>query len=234
MLLSLETRDVGQVTIVRCNGRIVVGDASDSLRNHVTFLLQDRRAIILHLGDVAFVDSSGLGTIVRSLTAVRQKGGDLKLCNVPEHTRKVLKMTNLTALFDTHDSEESAVSAFYRASSPAHKPTQNGINIMCVHRNADVLAYLRALLHRAGYEVSTSGNLPDALLLMRVTNFRLLLVGADLAGSPATQQNFAKASAKLPVLQLGNEFSGQEAGEAASGLLEKIVTCLNPVAGSQA
>ena len=233
MRLSLETRDVGQVTIVRCNGRIIVGDESDSLRNHVTFLLQDRRAIILHLGDVAFVDSSGLGTMVRSLTSVRQKGGDLKLCNVPEHTRKVLAMTNLTTLFDTHESEESAVSAFYRASSPAHKPTQNGITIMCVHRNADVLAYLRALLQRAGYEVSTSSNLPDALILMRVTNFRLLLVGVDTAASPATQQNFAKASAKVRVLQLGNEFSGQEAGKAASGLLEKIVACLNPGSGLQ-
>lgn len=234
MRLSLETRDVGQVTIVRCNGRIVTGDESESLRSHVTWLLRDRKAIILHLGDVAFVDSSGLGTMVRSLTSVRQKGGDLKLCNVPEHTRKVLAMTSLTTLFDTHESEESAVSAFYRASSPAQQPARNGISVMCVHRNADVLAYLRALLPRAGYEVTTSSNLPDSLILMRVTNFQLLLVGADLAGSPATLQNFAKASTKLPVLQLGNEFSGQEAGEAASGLLEKIVATLNSGSGAQA
>ena len=234
MLLSLQTRDVGHVTIVRCNGRIVVGAESDSLRNHVAGLLHDRRAIVLHLGDVAFVDSSGLGTMVRSLTSVRQKGGDLKLCNVPEHTRKVLAMTNLTTLFDTHDSEESAVSAFYRASSPAHKPEQNGIPIICVHRSADVLAYLRAFLQRASYEVSTSTSLSDALILMRVTNFRLLLVGEDLAASPANQRNFEKASAQVPVLPLGNEFSGQEAGEAASGLLQKIVACLNPGTASQA
>jgi len=145
---------------------------------------------------------------------------------VPEHTRKVLKMTNLTTLFDTHESEESAVSAFYRVSSPAEKKMHNGISLLCVDRNADVLACLRAVLQRAGYDVHTSNSLPDAVILMHVTNFRLLLVGPDLAASPSAQQNFAKATAKMPVLQLGTEFSGQEAGEATTGLLEKIAATL--------
>jgi anti-sigma B factor antagonist len=227
MRLSLETRDVGRVTIVRCNGRIVTGGESESLRAHVAWLLRDRKAIILHLGEVAFVDSSGLGTIVRTLTSVRQKGGDLKLCNVPEHTRKVLAMTNLITLFDTHDSEESAVSAFYRAPSTAEQPAHNGISVLCVDRNVDVLAYLRELLRRAGYDVHSSKNVPDALILMKVTDFRLLLLGPDLTASPATQQAFERACAKVPVLPLGNEFSGTEAGEATAGLLEKIAACLN-------
>src|SRR5271165_7043763 len=59
--LSLDTREVGRVTIVRCNGRIVAGTECDSLRAHVAWLLRDRRAIVLHLGEVGFVDSSGLG-----------------------------------------------------------------------------------------------------------------------------------------------------------------------------
>jgi anti-anti-sigma regulatory factor len=71
MRLSLETREVGRVTIVRCNGRIVAGSKSES-RSHVTWLLRDRRAIVLHLGEVGFVDS-GLGTIVRSLTCYFNK-----------------------------------------------------------------------------------------------------------------------------------------------------------------
>ncbi len=57
--LSLDTREVGRVTIVRCNGRIVAGSESESLRAHVAWLLRDRRAIVLHLGDVGFIDSSG-------------------------------------------------------------------------------------------------------------------------------------------------------------------------------
>jgi anti-sigma B factor antagonist len=230
--LSLETREVGRVTIVRCNGRIVSGDESESLRTHVAWLLRDRRAIVLHLGEVVFVDSSGLGTIVRSLTSVRQKGGDLKLCNVPEHTRKVLGMTNLHTLFDTHESEESAVSAFYRKTSAPDQPTSSGISVLCVDRSPDVLAYLRESLRRAGYDVHTSNSLADSLILMRVTRFRLLLLGPDLTASPQTQHTFIEACTKLTVLELGREFSGLEAGQAASQLLEKIAACLNSSARS--
>jgi anti-sigma B factor antagonist len=110
--LSIDTREVGRVTVVCCNGRIVAGDESESLRAHVAWLLHDRRSIVLHLGDVVFIDSSGLGTIVRTLTSVRQAHGELKLCNVPEHVRKVLELSHLAKLFDAHESEEKAVAAF--------------------------------------------------------------------------------------------------------------------------
>jgi anti-sigma B factor antagonist len=222
MRLSLETREVGRVTIVRCNGRIITGDESESLRAHVAWLLRDRKAIILHLGDVNFVDSSGLGTMVRSLTSVRQKGGDLKLCNVPESTRKVLALTNLTRLFDTHESEESAVSAFYRGPLHSEQPAQSEMCVLCVDRNADVLAYLRSLLRQAGHDVHTSNSLADALILMRVTKFNLLLLGPGLTASRAAQQAFQRACSKLAVLEIGDKFSGMEAGEAAAGLLERI------------
>src|SRR5579864_101017 len=129
MRLSLETREVGRVTIVRCNGRIVAGSESESLRSHVTWLLRDRRAIVLHLGEVGFIDSSGLGTIVRSLTSTRQVHGDLKLCNVPEHVRKVLELSQLTKLFDAHESEENAVAAFYLRGGRAETPVRTGRSV---------------------------------------------------------------------------------------------------------
>src|ERR1039458_4096219 len=120
--LSLDTREVGRVTIVRCNGRIIAGGESESLRAHVAWLLRDRRSIVLHLGEVGFIDSSGLGTMVRALTSTRQAHGDLKLCNVPEFVRKVLEMSRLTAVFDSHESEEKEVAAFYRPEARAEAP----------------------------------------------------------------------------------------------------------------
>ena len=84
--LSLQTRAVGRVTIVRCSGRIVAGAGSVALREHVSELLLDRRSIVLHLGEVTFIDSSGLGTMVRTLNITRKAHGELKLCNVPEHS----------------------------------------------------------------------------------------------------------------------------------------------------
>jgi len=226
--LSLDTREVGRVTIVRCNGRIVAGGESESLRAHVDWLLLDRRSIVMHMGEVGFIDSSGLGTMVRSLTSIRRAGGDLKLCNVTEQVRKVLEMSRLTQVFEAHESEEKAVAAFYRTLAPAETPVPTGRSILCVDYNCDVLAYLRELLRRAGYNVQCSSHLSDALILMRVTNFDLLLVGPDLTTSPATRQAFQVACTRLPVIELGSEFSTRDAGEAGAALLEEIGARLHP------
>lgn len=220
MRLSLDTREVGRVTIVRCNGRIVAGNENESLREHVAWLLRDRRAIVLHLGEVGFIDSSGLGTIVRSLTSTRQAHGDLKLCNVPDPVRKVLEMSHLAQLFDTHESEEKAVAAFYRSGARAETPARTERSVLCLDGNGDVLAYVRELLRRAGYDVHSSNHLGDALLLMRVMRFDLLLMGPDMTQSAPPA--FEAARAKLPVIELGSEFSTRDAGEAAAELLARV------------
>jgi len=210
----------------------VAGSASEELRAHITWLLRDRRAIVLHLGDVAFIDSSGLGTMVRALTSTRQAHGDLKLCDVPEHVRKVLQLSHLTKLFDAHESEDNAVAAFYRAPAQAEQPVAKGRSVLCIDRNADVVTYVRELLRRAGYDVHTSNNLRDALVLMRVSRFDLVVTGADLAASPVIEKSFREACAQLPLVELGSEFSTLEAGQAATELMEKIATRLQSASAS--
>lgn len=227
MRLSLETRDVGRVTIVRCKGRLVAGGEAEALREHIKWLLRDRRAIVLHLGEVAFIDSSGLGTMVGTLSSTRQARGDLKLCDLPEHVRKVLQLSHLTQLFDAHESEDNAVAAFYRGRVEAETPVAKGKSVLCIDRNADVVTYIRELLRRVGYDVHTSNNLRDGLILMRVTRFDVVLVGAGVSASPATEKSFRDTCAALPVIELGNDFSTQEAGQAAANLLEKIAACVH-------
>jgi anti-sigma B factor antagonist len=227
--LTLETREVGRVTIVRCKGRIVAGGETEALRAHVDHLLRDKRAIVLHLGEVVFIDSSGLGTMVRTLTSTRQARGDLKLCDVPEHVRKVLQLSHLTKLFDSHESEDNAVAAFYRTPLQTEKPVSTGKTVLCIDSNTDVLTYVRELLRRAGYDVHSTSNLRDGLILMRVTRFDLLLVGAEMTASPATEKTFRDTCAKMPVIELESNFSTLEAGEAAAALLEKITARLQPL-----
>jgi anti-sigma B factor antagonist len=228
LLLSLDTRQVGRVTIVRCQGRIVAGKESESLRSHISGLLQDRRSILLHLGEVGFVDSSGLGTMVRAHANTRQARGDLKLCNVPDHLLKVLQMTRLTSVFDLHDSEETALAAFYhRPASSTEAAAPRGANILCLDSNVDVLAYLREFLRRAGYEVQTTDRISDAMLLMKVTPIDLLLVGPDKVASAASPPAFQNACAKIPVVELGADFSTRHAGDASAALLSTIEQRLN-------
>jgi hypothetical protein len=91
-----------------------------------------------------------------------------------------------------------------------------------------VLAYLRELLRRAGYEVQSTNRVSDALLLMRVTHFDLMLIGPDKTASTASPQSFRDACASLPVIELGSEFSTRDAGEAGAGLLETVAARLRP------
>lgn len=226
--LSLETRIVQRVTIVRCIGRIVAGAESDSLRDHITWLLHDRRAIVLHLAEVEFIDSSGLGSMVRVLNMTRRANAELKLCSVPEHIHKVLKTANLTKVFDTHDSEETAIAAFRGPAASAAIAELTGRRVLCVDHSGDLLAYLRETLLRAGYDVQTTAHMADAQILMRVKPPDLVLLGPDVTRSPGLLQDFRAKCAALPVIELGRDFSTRDAGEASAGLLEEIKVRLNP------
>jgi anti-sigma B factor antagonist len=219
--------------VIRCSGRIVVGESSDSLRAHVTHLLRDRRELVLHLGEVGFVDSSGLGTIIRLLTATRQAHGDLKLCSISAPVKSLLKITATQRLFDIHESEENAITAFYRktgSTAPVQQP--RGPVVLCVHKSADVLAYLRELLRHEGYDVHTTSAVRDALLLSRVAHPKLLVLGPDVGSSADRRAAIQAACASIPCVSLGEDFSSLHAGEAGAALLAEVRSRL-PVGTAQ-
>src|SRR6516162_4989751 len=224
--LTIDRRTVGKVAVIRCNGRILAGDEAESLRVYVCGMFANHKHFILNLEDVGFIDSSGLGTVVRLLASTRRLHGDLKLCNVPPALEKVLRITNLTTLFEIYESEEKAISAFYCRSKGSDRLASVGVALVCVDKNADLLAYLRELLRRAGYDVHTSCSLSDSLILIRVTHPHLVLVGPSLTGSPATRQAITAAFANAAVIELGCDFSKLDAGEAGSRLLQEIQTRL--------
>jgi anti-sigma B factor antagonist len=228
MSLALNAREVGEVVVVKCSGRIVAGGDSEALRAHITERMQDRKAFVLHLGEVAFIDSTGLGIIVRLLTTARRSRGDLKLCSLPRTIENLLNMTSLNQLFEIHDSEESAISAFYRATVASQDVRPSGASVLCIDTSSDVLAYLRVLLKRRGYDVQTTVNVPDALILLKARRPALLVVGPNLTASPATRQAFETACTRIPVVEMGSEFATLHAGEAASRLLDCIQARLQP------
>jgi anti-sigma B factor antagonist len=222
MPLTLNTRRVGRVTVVHCSGRIIAGIEVDSLSRHLSELLAEESDFVLHLGNVTFVDSSGLGAMVRLLASARRKGGDIKLCQVTREVAAVLKLTNLTQLFPLHDQEEDAIAAFYRQADAPRQSSRTGIRLLCVEHSTDVLAYVRELLTRAGFEVLSSTNVPDALLLLRATRPKVVVFGPDLQAATGTLQAFEQACSTLPVVKLGHEFATIDAGKAAAQLLQRI------------
>jgi anti-sigma B factor antagonist len=94
MDIIVGTRKVGGVTIVDISGRIVLGEESAALRELVCDLLsKGHRKILFNLGDVNYIDSSGLGHLVRAFTSVRKQGGELKLLNLTSDVQNVMQMT---------------------------------------------------------------------------------------------------------------------------------------------
>ena len=110
--LSLQNRRIGDVIVVACAGRIVAGDEASQLEKHLFALLPDNPFLILNLHDIHYVDSGGVGLLVRLLNRARTARGDLKLCDVSERVREVLKITRLDRVFAVHASEPEAIAGF--------------------------------------------------------------------------------------------------------------------------
>ena len=113
MSMKLTTREVSGVTIVDLSGKITLGEGGLTLRDEVRKLLAaGQKKIVLNLGEVNYIDSSGLGELVSAYTAVKNAGGELKLLNLTSKVRDLLVITKLVTVFDVKDDEASAVAAF--------------------------------------------------------------------------------------------------------------------------
>ena len=113
MSMKASTRQVDGVTIVDLSGRITLGEGSVVLRDTVKDLLgKGQKKILLNLGDVSYIDSSGIGELVSAFTSVRNQGGELKLLHLTKKVHDLLQITKLYTVFDVKDDEAAAIGAF--------------------------------------------------------------------------------------------------------------------------
>jgi anti-sigma B factor antagonist len=113
--LKTNVRQMQGVTILDLSGRITLGEGSVVLRDQIRELLaKEQKNILLNLADVTYIDSSGIGELVSAYTAVRNKGGELKLLNLTKKVHDLLQITKLYTVFDIKDDEAAAVAAFAR------------------------------------------------------------------------------------------------------------------------
>jgi anti-sigma B factor antagonist len=111
--LNIKQREAGDITILDLSGKITIGEGSVQLREAVRNLLDaGRKKILLNLGDVSYVDSSGIGELVSSYSTANKAGGSLKLLNLTKKIQDLLAITKLLTVFEIHDSEEAALASF--------------------------------------------------------------------------------------------------------------------------
>jgi anti-sigma B factor antagonist len=111
--MQIEERVVGNVTILDLKGKVTLGDGDEALKDKINSLIhQDRKRILLNFADVPYVDSAGLGEIVRTYTTVSRQGGQLKLVNLTKRITDLLSITKLLTVFETFESEADALKTF--------------------------------------------------------------------------------------------------------------------------
>ena len=111
--LAIKTKD--GVLVVDCIGRIVFGDESSLIRETVKKAISENNRIVLNLGEISYIDSGGLGTLVGLRTSAQNAGGTIKLTNLTKRVGDLLQVTKLLTVFDVYNSEAEAVESFRKA-----------------------------------------------------------------------------------------------------------------------
>jgi len=111
--LNISERQAGDVTILDMSGKITIGEGSVALRAAIRRLLEEgKKKILLNLEGVGYIDSSGIGELVSSYTAINKEGGQLRLLKLTQKLQDLLTITKLLTVFDAYDDEAEALSNF--------------------------------------------------------------------------------------------------------------------------
>lgn len=232
MKLTLQSQVIDDVLVIRCKGRISFGKEVEALEAEVhartkiagtdIFIVKQ---VVIQLAETDYVDSSGLGALIRMSNILRAAGGGLKLCQLSPTVAKVIELTNLTTLFHPYTTEAHAIAAFSSghrtpgASFGSSKP-----RIVCVDPSINLLAGLSALLTRSGYEVFTTCYVGEASTLVGATAPKLVICGPGVTGvptGPAAIEKF-RQNGRLRILELPADFHTAEAGQAGQDLVAQV------------
>ena len=111
--MKIATRKVGNVTILDLEGKILIGDGCQEMRDAICAALDGgNNKILLNLAGVSYMDSTGLGEVIRNFKTVIDKGGKLKLLSLTSRIRDLMSMTKLLTVFEVFDSEQEALKSF--------------------------------------------------------------------------------------------------------------------------
>jgi anti-anti-sigma factor len=225
MMLELQSRLCGKVHIVECKGRIVAGkeiEALDSALSHDH--RRDFLQLVMEVGGVTRMDSSGLGFLLRCAINLRKRGGDLRLAVPPPFLTSLLNLTKVASIMDTYPTEEEAILSFLRQEASVAPVKVPGVRVLVIDPSGDFCAFVRAILTQHGFEVESASLARDARILLQVGKVEHVLVGP---GTPQPTPGSLAASLQAiaprsKVVQLGPEFKSCDAHQCAELLLETM------------
>ena len=223
MQLTLHHHKSGNVTVIVCKGRLITGEETRTLQSEIEKLTLASKNVVLQMEGVNFIDSGGLGALVRLRGVLRASHGDLKLCALSPFVRQVIEATHLQQVFQPLATEHDAVHSFStHHESPTQGFSSKNTKILCVDPSSDLLAFLHALVDRLGYEGFTSRHVSDAVTMMKIRKPHLVIFGPGLHSNETANEKIRQSDPNVRFLQLDSDFSTVDATETGAKLAERI------------
>lgn len=224
MSLQTNSRVCGSVHVIELKGRMVAG-AEIALQSA---LRQDwccnMNKVVLHMGEVEMLDSTGLGLIVRQASSLRQRGGDMRLAGVPPVIMNLLELTRIHSVVKVFSSEQDAVLSFLEKANAEHCADCPAGSVLLVDQSPDFCAFAHAVLTQHGYEVKLATLVRDARILLMVQKFDYVLAGPSTRAEAleSTLATFRSLAPKARVLALAPALATDEPHHAGQALLEML------------
>jgi anti-anti-sigma factor len=229
MHLSLHSQKIGNVAVIRCQGRLVVGEETQLLQAEVEKWSIETKKFLLQMSGVTYLDSGGLGALVRMHGSLRAHHGDLKVCQVSPFVHTVLKATNLLGVLHPYEDETAALTAFSQRPAAAglgKHALPSRTRVLCVDPSSDVLSYMVAILQRAGFEVQSTRYLGDAMTLSTVSRSHVIVCGPGVQTTGAAYEKFRRLDSRASFLMLPADFHTSDAGDAGLDLVQRVQALL--------
>jgi anti-anti-sigma factor len=221
MLLTLKSRFVGNVYVIECAGRIVLGEEVKALEAAMEFAEREFTQIVLNLSEVSRLDSIAMGLLVRYSERLGKRGGGLRLAGPPAFVTNLLNMTKLSTMLPGYPTEEEAIVSFLKQGSGQEAQERRGPRVLLFDESPDLCVFVRTVLTGQGYDVRSTCSFRDAKILLRVEGVEYIVVGPSTPrlSAETVVQSLAAVSPKANVLQLAADFKIRDAQEATDALL---------------
>jgi len=221
MLLNLKSRFVGNVYVIQCAGRLVLGEEVKALEEALDSGAHEFTRFVLNLGELNRLDSIAMGLLVRYADRMNKRGGGLRLAASPAFVVSLLEMTKLSGFLQSYPTEEEAIVSFLQQRLGEEAQERRGPRVLVVDESADLCVFVRSVLMQHGFDVKSSCSFRDAKILLQVDEVDYIVVGPGTPQlSAETVLSSLRALApKATAFRLDADFKLRDAREATDALL---------------
>jgi anti-anti-sigma factor len=220
MPLTMKSRFAGNVFIIQCAGRIVLGPESTDLEIALDSASHEFHRFVLSVAELTRLDSIGLGLLVRFASRLRQRGGDIRLAAPPAFLVTLLELTQLSNVLRCYATEDEAIRSFLERPAGTAVPQRRGPRILFVDESAELCVFVATVLRPYGLDVRSASK-RDARILLEVDGADFILVGPGTPQLPSETvlRALTPLAPKAAALNLNDDFKTLDAQAATAALL---------------